>query len=244
MKWKNPNKIGWTMMTMDKIYAPNWGKNVLTNRKTNKPFTFTEQSWYLLSMWIHSVGDFDGLFENLFHEDLAFRRRAEANLADKITRGAFQSAEQSVMEQSSCRSGISYNGPKIKRKRTSRVTLREMAIILYEHRAKVLAWNEPKKTAQKKTVGELWHRREYRSMQVSKFGDDKKGLQEAMTKFDNAVKTGDVIVTDLACGGMTITWKEQAEQVAEPVAEPVAEEPATEEVAIVEYDVDNWEDIE
>lgn len=230
------------MMIMEKIYAPNWGKNVLTNRKTNKPFTFTEQSWYLLSMWVHSISDFDGLFENLFHEDLAFRRRAEANLADKITRGAFQSAEQSVMEQSSCRSGISYNGPKIKRKKTNRITLREMAIILYEHRAKVLAWNEPKKTAQKKTDGELRHRREYLSMQVSKFGNDKRAIQEAMTKFDNAVKTGDVIVVDLACGGITITWKEPAEQVAEePVAEQVAEVPATE---IVEYDVDNWEDIE
>lgn len=228
------------MIMMEKIYAPNWGKNVLTNRKTNKPYTFTEQSWYLLSKWVYSVSDFDGLFANLFHDDLAFRRRAEATLAEKIMRAAFQSAEQSVMEQSSCRSGISYNGPKIKRKRTNRITLHEMAIILYEHRAKVTAWNEPKKTAQKKTDSELWHRREYLSTQVSKFGDDKRAIQEAMTKFDNAVKTGDVIVTDLACGGMTITWKEQAEQ----VAEQLAEEPVVEQAAIVEYDVDNWEDIE
>jgi hypothetical protein len=134
---------------MDKIYSHGWGKNILTCKRNNTPYVFHESNWYNLSKWVYECEDFDGEFANLFHEDPTIRRRVEMKLADVLVRGSIMTAEESRLTDADGRSAgyKSYKGPRIKRKKTLRITLREMVIIVYEHRAKVLAWKNPKVTA-------------------------------------------------------------------------------------------------
>jgi hypothetical protein len=212
--------------TTDKIYSHGWGKNILTSKRNNKPYVFNDTSWYNLSKWVYECEDFDGQFANLFHDDITIRWRAEMNLANVLVRASILTDEERRFEDADGMSAgyKSYNGPKIKRKKTLRITLREMVIIVHEHRTKVLAWKRPKETKYKTGLAAKKGRQDHYNWAVKKFGKDKKeSIRLEMLEYD---KENNLLKPHSAA------------------EEPATEEPpAPAEPVVTEYDVDDWEEL-
>lgn len=124
---------------MNNIYSTGWGKRPITFLKSSQILAISTTGWFNLSRWCDSVvegHELDDLLPPLFHERLEVRESAERELALRLSRAAI--GNNNIIKDETF--GSVYNGPRIKRKHTNRITLRELTIIVVEHRALVEEW--------------------------------------------------------------------------------------------------------
>jgi hypothetical protein len=124
---------------MNNIHSTGWGKRPITFMKSSQILAISTTGWFNLSRWCDSLFDdheLDALLPPLFHERFEVRESAERELALRLARAAI--GNNNIIKDETF--GSVYNGPRIKRKHTNRITLRELTIIVVEHRALVVEW--------------------------------------------------------------------------------------------------------
>lgn len=124
------------------IYSPGWGKRLITFNRTTRPFAINEEGWFNLSKWVYMPPpmdddmELDSYLKPLFNERMEIRENAEQELAYRLMRAAIGGMDLIKDETY----GPAYNGPRIKRNFTPRISLRDLTIIVVEHRARVIEW--------------------------------------------------------------------------------------------------------
>lgn len=127
---------------------------IITDEKTRLPLKINSTSWSKLSYWnayniimkdgSTNIDDMKNIVYMLKHDVYEHKKNNKEIWKKHITDAIFK---QNILISFQDRN---YNGPMIKQHNMSRVSLKDLTIILLEHRIEILKWLEATKSAENK----------------------------------------------------------------------------------------------
>jgi hypothetical protein len=151
--YKDSPPLEQTIMVLDLVKKSKLDE-IITDEKTRYPLKINSTSWSKLSYWnaynimmkggSSNIDDMKNIVYMLKHDVYQHKKNNKEIWKKHITDAIFKQNFLILFQD------INYNGPMIKKHNMSRVSLKDITIILLEHRIEILKWLEAKKGAENK----------------------------------------------------------------------------------------------